>query len=484
MSRQVYCVSLLIFLSGCTSLPKDQGYREAAQASQQSTGIAPIWSEQELAQYAPLPEQVLSLSAAKQLAFAYNPTVRMLYAEIGIARSDLEQSRRLSNPSLALSALKLADQSAALRTQELSIAFTELLMLSTRKHIAEQNLDRQSLLVGSALFELAGAVEIAWYESVASYQIADLRQRVALSASTQAKLADQLFAGGNISRLQHRQELAHAATAKIQASDANIDALQKKQVLATLVGLPMSRRWQPSAALPMPHLVDQQDPLMSADALLAIAQQQRADLRADQIAVQIANDALRTTKRWRWLPDIRLGWEREREMDGSRIRGPSVELELPIFDQQQSLLELQNAQLQMRKAELLQRQRDTRNRIQLQLLTMQAARANIERYQGDLLPAQGVIVAETKARYNFMLIGAADWFRARQEQFDTYQDYLEAIRDYALMRVALRQQVGGALPDDSKTPNHDVDFDSIELTPQQQDAPMHQHSNDQTKERQ
>ena len=49
-----------------------------------------------------------------------------------------------------------------------------------------------------------------------------------------------------------------------------------------------------------------------------------------------------------------------------------------------------------------------------------------------------------------MLADAFEALQAKREQYDAYGEYIEAVRDYWLARVALRLALGGALPDDAQ----------------------------------
>ena len=47
--------------------------------------------------------------------------------------------------------------------------------------------------------------------------------------------------------------------------------------------------------------------------------------------------------------------------------------------------------------------------------------------------------------YNYMLTGVFDLLIAKQQEFDGYQNYIEAVRDYWITRTKLQQAVGGSL---------------------------------------
>ena len=46
----------------------------------------------------------------------------------------------------------------------------------------------------------------------------------------------------------------------------------------------------------------------------------------------------------------------------------------------------------------------------------------------------------------FMLTGAFELIMAKQQEFEAYQKYLEAIRDYWIIRADMQRSLGGSLP--------------------------------------
>ena len=46
-----------------------------------------------------------------------------------------------------------------------------------------------------------------------------------------------------------------------------------------------------------------------------------------------------------------------------------------------------------------------------------------------------------------MLMGAFDLFMAKQQEFAAYQKYLEAVKDYWIIRADMQRSLGGRLPE-------------------------------------
>lgn len=429
-------------LAGCASLPAERGYADTHDLIKARRDVAPSasWAEMQIAQ---APSTPIGADAAVQLAFFNNPRIREEYARLGLGRAELEDARRLGNPSFGYLRLKPGDGDSSQITRSLSLGLTDLLLLPARKRFAQKDLDRLQNKVAAALLELAAEVEVAWYESVSAQQIATMRDLVAQAAESSAELAQRFFDAGNISRLQHAQEYAAAALARIDAVRANAEATRARSRLAGLMGLPSSSAWRTQSQLPAPLTET-----MSADELTTLALENRLDLAAAHQAVVLREDALGVTRRWRWLGSVEVGAERETEMDGSVLRGPSLALEIPLFNQGQGAVARAQAELLQAQAELDAMVLRVRNDAQLGVDELNMTRDIVERYRRELVPRREMIVSESQKEVNFMLIGVFELLLAKQQEYDAYQEYLEAVRDYWTARAELRRTVGGRLPDD------------------------------------
>ena len=71
----------------------------------------------------------------------------------------------------------------------------------------------------------------------------------------------------------------------------------------------------------------------------------------------------------------------------------------------------------------------------------------INHYRRTVLPLREQIVDLTLKNYNFMLTGTFELIMAKQQEFEAYQKYLEAIRDYWIIRADMQRSLGGSLPD-------------------------------------
>ncbi|MEK6805769.1 MAG: TolC family protein [Pseudomonadota bacterium] len=443
------CGLLVLFLTaGCASLPVDRG-REGTAAGDETA------ARQMLAQLSSKP---LSADTAVQLALVNNPRLKAEYAKLGFAAADVYDAGRLSNPRLSASVL-IPDVSGAANQVGFGLvqSFTNLLMLSSRSRFAEGEFERVKQIVGAQVLNLAADTEAAYYRLTGAWQMVTMREAVATAAQSSADLAQRFFDAGNIKRLELALEQAAASQAQLDVLQARADLTGARSALNRLMGLSASEdNWKVSGQLPAP--------LMQEDAipeLLKTADASRLDLAAARKRVSLLADAQGVTRRFRYLGEIDVGVETQRETDRSRITGPTLALELPIFNQGRGRMARAEAGMQQAEAELRSLEIEISNGVQRAAAEVAAAKSRADQYRLSLIPLRESIVARTQEEVNFMLVGQFELLLAKQQEYDAYQGYLEAVRDYWLARVELGREVGTRLPSSAQATPDVLDADEL-----------------------
>jgi cobalt-zinc-cadmium efflux system outer membrane protein len=270
-----------------------------------------------------------------------------------------------------------------------------------------------------------------------------LREAAARAAAGGAELARRFHAAGNVTKLDLDLRQAVAARAAIESLRARSDAVAARARLADLLGLGTDAAWRTADRLPEPpesHF-DQQE-------LQELALEQRLDLAAQREEIAMLEDSLRVVRGWRWLGSTRIGYERERETDGTKLSGPTLELELPLFDQQQGAIERAQARLADARARHKASALAARNEIAAGTERLEIARAIAAQHRDVLLPALASVIERRQERFNFMLQGPFELLDSKRDELRAWQDWLESVRDYWIARSALAAAAGGRLPGD------------------------------------
>lgn len=447
--RALTALALGAALAGCASLapqprPDDLSpllHSRGGPAVDWAAVGAPAAERQAIGQWLDRP---MTLDAALRVAMLRSPRLQQEYARLGLARAEVLEAVQVENPRLSFSRLSL-DGGGDKRTVGLALPLVDLLVWPARARLAATDYDRARFEVASAVLGVAAEVESAWYEHVAARQVAGMREAVAEGAAASAELAQRFFDAGNISELQLRQEQAAASEARITALHARAEAGRRRLELNTLLGLRGDEaRWQASDPLPLP-VPHEDDPAL----LAKLASEGNLELLAARKEAEVLADALGITRNLRWLGGTEIGYERETEADGQRLKGPNIELELPVFNQGQARVARAEAQLAGALARVAEAELAAEHAVGAGIETVAAMREVVSLHREALVPQREDIVARQQERQNFMLIGVFELVQAKVAEYDAYQSYLEAVRDYWLARVELSRAVGQRLPSDA-----------------------------------
>jgi len=451
--RAVLAAALTIALSGCASLAPRPGDDAIQALLGERGGPAVEWSaigqpEAERRAISQWLDEEMSVHTAVRVAMLRSPRLQQEYARMGLARAEVLEAVQIANPRLHLSRQYSDAASGYSRTAGLSMPLVDLLVLPVRARLAGAEFDRAQMEIAAAVLVVASDVETAWYRHVAAQQVAEMRTAVAEGADASAELAQRFFDAGNLSELQLKQEQAATSSARIDAARARADAIESRLELNTLLGLSGEEAdWATTGRLPLP--VEKED---EADVLVALVLDSNLELLAARRQAEVLADALGITRGLRWLGGSEIGYERETEADGTRLRGPSLSLELPLFNQGQARLARAEALLAGALARVHEAELAAHNGVRLGSQRVQELRSVVDIHRQSLIPQREKVVERSQQEYNFMLVGVFELIQAKVKEYDAYQGYLESLRDYWLARVELSRVVGQRLPSGQEQP--------------------------------
>lgn len=429
-----------LVLTGCASLPADRGLNRSVELAVQRGLAAPDPADADPT--STLLSRPLSAADAVTLALIRNPDTRRVAAELGLAAADVYDAGRLSNPVLSFSRLTSNDPAAVVAETSLGIAvrFTDLLFLRSRSRTAGQQFEARQYAVARALQVLAAQVEQDWLALVAAEQQLAVQRQIATAAQVSSDLAERFHRAGNLTRRALTLEQAAAVEGQVAVLRTEAEVQAARSRLARSMGVQASADWTVASGLAMP---DTDAPELAA--ALTRARERRLDLQAAEREAEAIATAFRLTRRTRLLGEVELGYERTRESDRSRTRGPSVGLELPLFNWgagRQARAEAQLAEAEAKLAGLLL---DVDAEITAAHARMRTQRQLITRYQAELLPLTETLIDQMQREQNFMLIGVFELLAARRASYEVYEGYIAAVRDYWQSRVALGLAMGESL---------------------------------------
>ena len=177
--------------------------------------------------------------------------------------------------------------------------------------------------------------------------------------------------------------------------------------------------------------------------LESLAIEKRLDIGAARRVVQALDYALSLSKTTRWFGTVTVNVEAGRLRGSNRIAlGPSVSLEVPLFDQRQAAIARLEAFKRKAENNLRALSIEARSDVRAARARVVTARGVVEEYGKVLVPLRENLVKFSQQQYDAMLLGVYQLLQAKQTEFDTYREYIEALRDYWVARSDLERAVG------------------------------------------
>ncbi len=445
--RAVAAFSLAtLMLGGCARFEARRGLDETAKLAE-ARGIAvPADAASDCREPASglqtLLATPLDAERAVQVALTCNPGIAAEYARLGIARAEAFEAARLANPRIEMSALDSSAPGAAAQLGAgIAQSFTSLILRGPRTRLAEGEFLRAQQLLAGSILVLADDVQAAYYHAVGARQVRVLHETIAEAAEASAELVRRYRQAGNLSAREQAEAEAEAAEAQAALLDARSEEAERRGELGVLLGLPPATGWVLPDGLGLPVLHED-----AADDLAALAMQSRLDLLAARQLVAMLTDQAVSARRHRLLGDAEVGLSYERDGDRTRLLGPTLGIELPLFNRGQGATARAAAWRDWSMAEQRRLDIEVRNAVATGVVRVAHARARVDELRERLLPRRAAVVDRMQEEVNFMLRGTFELLAARREQYRAFEAYLTALRDYWLARVALTRAVGARLP--------------------------------------
>ncbi len=449
--RLWYGSTIVLTIASCAHVDKVDSFRAVEQATDARLGLHVHWRAGS-AEGRSVTEAIrLSLSheltadSGTQIALLNNRSLQAEYERIGIALADVVQAGLLRNPVFAASA-RIPDVTPSGTNVGLDVVgdFLYVLMLPAQKRIAREQFERVQLAVTQVVLDLAANTRVAFLHHQADLQCMKVLLDIADVADAAATFARELHTAGNLSDLELAKHEVEAENVQLELAAAEAGSSASREHLTRLMGLWGSEtdyRIADSLA-EIPEAESRLDNMES----LAVAQ--RLDLQAMHWELRKRGHELDLIETWRWLGSLEVGVSAEREADRQWKTGPSLSLELPVFDQHQADIARVDSERRQVEHEFYALAVQIRSEVREARFRLLAARSMAQRFRDGVLPLRRKIVEKTQEEYNFMLTGAFDLRDAKSAELRAVLDSIEAIRDYWIARTELERAIGGRMPFD------------------------------------
>ena len=383
----------------------------------------------------------LNAGVAAQIALLNNRGLQATFEEVGVSAADLREAGFWKNPSFDLS-VRFPDRPPSGTDAQEAVAFDflDLLMLPLRKRVAAERLQATQLRVADEALKLVAEVKSAIYMLQADEQLVGRLKVVQETSGAALELAQKQHEAGNITDLALTEQQTSYSQSRLDVAMAESETRGHHEKINRLLGLwGADTDWKVSDSLPA---MPESDPPLRGLESLAVSQ--RLDLAAAQSELSGVVRALGLTKSYRFIGALDFGIDTEHNPDYSNVTGPTMRLELPLFNQGQARIAKGEAELRRAERKFEGLAIEIRSEVR-ELHDQLASKREVARfYHDDLLPGRIAIVNQTQLHFNGMLVGNYELFTKKAEEVRAEHGYVEALRDYWIARAELERAVGGS----------------------------------------
>ena len=456
VTSNLLCVSsvFLAMLVSPVFARHEDNFGPVGQNAQERTGSMVVWEreqnarEQTLAEVRRLLKGPLSANTAAQIALLNNRGLQATFEDIGLAEADLIEARTVPNPDLDFQA-RFPDKSPSGTDIEYGIAqdFLTILMIPIRTKVAKDQLAAAQLRVSDEVTRLVEETKIAFYQLQGAQEVLERLKKEQETQSASLDLIQRLYEAGNITDLQLLQQQTEYSQARLNIAQVEADIRELREKLNQLMGLwGQDTSWTIKSGVPD---VPSNDPSIRGLETLAVAQ--RYDLAASKAELESMIKALGLEKVFRWIGALDFGMDSERQTDSQTITGPTLRIQLPIFNQGQARIARSESQLRRAYARFEQLAVNTRSEVRQLRDKMISARDFAQFYKTGLIPDRKQVRDHMQLQYNAMIVSPLDLFTARRQEIESERGYIDAKRDYWVARAELERAVGGSLFSKART---------------------------------
>ncbi len=440
-------LSPLVLLSACASLSKDPlksvrsqtherlGYDLAATATtKDSMDVA--------ARVSTLLKRPLTADSAAQIALLNNRRLRAMLEEVGISQAELVEASTPRNPTLASSVR--FPSGGGKPNWEFRVAgdVLDALLIPMKRRIAANDLVQTERRVSHEILQLAAETKGAWFMLLATEQQLRKLQDIAGVNESVSDFAKRVHDAGNINDLELMEMQVGYQQVQADMKRGRAEVQTHRAKLNRLLGLSgLQANWT-LALRELPALPSSDPTLAKAE---AVALAQRQDLAAAKAHVAAIEAALALKRKTRLIPGLNLGVDTERDSGGGQLTGPTLDVELPLFNWGRASVKKLEALLRQSQAEAEAIEAEVQNDVAASHTAMRLARDASEYQTNILLPQRQSILKETLLHYNAMQKSNIALLRVKDEQQRAEKEAIESLRDYWIARGELEKAAGGSL---------------------------------------
>lgn len=433
-----------VLLSGCASVDPGPDYDRVADYVAEATGDDSLYrpGDEEAARerIEELLEDGLEREEAVQIALLNNRDLQGKLLEVGVARADAVQAGLLSNPSLG-AVVRFPTRGGPVDTEvELVQNLIELWQIPARKRVAEKQVRKRILETAREAASLAVRTRKQFYSTVTAERSLEIEEENSRILQDLLNLTTERQQAGAATEIDVNVVRSELLEQQIATEEARLELLERKRRLSGLLGLDI-RPGEIRLADSLPTAVKG---TISEERVLELARAHRLDLEASREVVESATEKVELERRL-FLRSVAPGVGLESSGTSDVAIGPALDVELPIFDQNQA--GIAKAELRLEQA--------SKSLEALELAVTREVRAACDRflsavevlalYSDRLMPLQRENLELSQESFRLGRTGFLSVLQAERSYVAARRSYTEQLEVFALTLPELERVSGQPL---------------------------------------
>lgn len=383
----------------------------------------------------------LTLDAAIRLAQADNPEIRVLAADIAVARGEVTTTKTWQNPEISVApGFKTVRDSSDTQFHGdfgLEQTFEWPGKRALRRAVAEKNVAVRQLAVAGFRSQLAIQVRRAYFTLLTTREVVALRtQRLALDKSF-VEAAQKKVESGYAPEFEATKAEVEVVTAQKSLREAQAQQDAARVALNTLMGR------KPSEALTVAGALDDAVALLNQSTLLEQALVRNPSIKVQEAEAERTGLSLQAIRKSR-LPDFKVGPSLEYTRDEQTV-GFGLSLPLPFWDKKKGEIATATAAQKKALAELEKLRREILRDVTTASQNLTAASESLAFYTPALRDKLKVALNAAAQSYSEGRMPLLLYLESQRTYFDTQADYFEMLQKLFEAQAELESAIGVSL---------------------------------------
>ena len=444
----VMVFSLLI--GGCASVDTSQRIGQVKDSLKLPPGVDLIWQKSEK-DAALVKEKVdgalnggLTQDEAVAIALINNQALQANLEELGVSQAELVGAGLFTNPTLgALVRFPVKGEESGTNVElSLGLNLADAWLVPLKKDVAKAALHRATLEVAQMVLETRRDAKAAYSRVYYLAESLQLKQQTVETVSKTYETGKRRQDFGYMTEMEVQHLAADLAMAELELARMRMDYQMARNALKRVMGI--SGHGQPlqlagRTAAGKSSVPNLQDALDSA-------QKNRVDLRLAHARAAMARHKLRLEKA-KIIKEIHIGANWERETGGDEVLGPELDIELPLFDQNQAGIAKTEYMIRMAEKKALAIKSMIEEQVSNSLAKLDFLGDKLRITQQRIIPAMEKASQFAAKWASLMQLSQVERLEAELDLLRSKLEVLDTRLEYALALADLELELGGKLPE-------------------------------------